>query len=247
MIKVFPNLEELSKAAAQMFTDLSVKAAKETGIFSVALSGGHTPTETYKLLSQKPYANKIPWEKVHVFWGDERCVPWDSPMNNAHNAFGAFLKQVPIPSDQIHRIYTMLSPVRAAGHYDRIIQDFFRDKKPGFDLIFLGLGKDGHTASLFPNDPVLEEGLRFVADSKDPEKGINRITLTPKIINQAAQITFLVSGKEKAEILAKVFNPESDEKKLPANYIQPVQGELSWFIDREAASQLKGVDYEISK
>ena len=93
----------------------------------------------------------------------------------------------------------------------------------------------------------MEEGLRFVADSKDPEKGINRITLTPKIINQAAQITFLVSGKEKAEILAKVFNPESDEKKLPANYIQPVQGELSWFIDREAASQLKGVDYEISK
>lgn len=247
MIKVFPNREKLSKAAAQMFSDLSSKAVEEKGIFSVALSGGHTPGETYKLLSQKPYIDKIPWEKVHIFWGDERCVPWDSPMNNAHNAFAAFLKDVPIPSAQIHRIYTMLSPVRAAGHYDRIIQDFFRDKEPGFDLIFLGLGKDGHTASLFPNDPILQEGLRFVADSKDPEKEINRITLTPKLINQAAQVAFLVCGKEKAEILAKVLNPKSGSEKLPANYIQPDKGEISWFIDKEAASQLKGVDYEISK
>jgi len=247
MIKVFPNLEELSKAAAQMFTDLSVRSVKEKGIFSVALSGGHTPGETYKLLSQKPYADKIPWEKVHVFWGDERCVPWDSPMNNAHNAYGAFLKDVPIPSAHIHRIYTMLSPVQAAGHYERIIKDFFRDQEPVFDLILLGLGKDGHTASLFPNDPLLQENIRLVANSKDLEKGIDRITFTPKLINQAVQITFLVNGNEKSEILAKVLSPKPGEEKLPANYIQPLNAQLYWFIDKKAASKLKGVEYEISK
>ena len=246
MIKVFPNPEKLSIAAAELFTRILVETVKEKGIFSVALSGGHSPNETYILLTQKPYVDQIPWEKIHVFWGDERCVPWDSPMNNAHNAFSEFLKKVPIPSSQIHRIYTMLSPVQAAGHYERIIKDFFRDKEPGFDLIFLGLGKDGHTASLFPNDPILQENIRLVAETHDPEKDISRISFTPKLINQAAHIVFIVYGKEKAEILSKIRNPESRVKKLPANYVQPERGEIYWLVDKDAASQLKGVEYEIS-
>lgn len=236
MIRVCPDLEALSVAAAGLF---AAAARQARGRFSVALAGGTTPQRTYELLAQEPFREQVPWQDVHVFWGDERCVPADDPLNNARMARKALLDHVPVPADQVHPMVCDRSPNDAAAGYDALLCDFFADGRPRFDLILLGLGENGHTASLFPGTSALDEQQRWVADVYLPEEGLHRLTLTPAALNQAALVVFLVSGYAKASIMRKVFEDTQDPSGIPARLIKPAHGELLWLVDRDAARLLQ--------
>jgi 6-phosphogluconolactonase len=236
MIWVYDNLGSLSQAAAGLFSQLARQAVEDHGKFSVALSGGHTPCHTYELLGSEAFYSRIPWAQVHVFWSDERCVPADDARSNSHTARQAFLNRVPIPPDQIHPISCAQKPVQAATQYEAVLRSFFGDQSPRFDLILLGLGENGHTASLFPNTSVLEEEERWVAEVYVAEQKMHRVTLTAPFINQAAAVAFLVAGAGKSQVLRQVLKGPSDPKRLPAQLIRPTNGQLMWLVDKEAAS-----------
>ena len=238
-VRVYSGMEALSTAAGELFTETARTSAAVRGRFAVALSGGRTPLPTYRLLSQPPYSELVPWDKTHVFWGDERCVPPDDPRNNAATALDELLNHVLIPANQIHRIVCEASPREAADRYEAVLRNFFQDRGPRFDLIFLGIGEDGHTASLFPGSPALDEQERWVKEAYQPEQRMHRVTLTAVAINAASRIAFLVQGRDKSTILQKIFANAGAPERLPAQHIRPNRGELIWLIDEEAASGLK--------
>ncbi len=240
MIRVYPDLESLSQAAAGLFVQQAMKAVAARGRFSVALSGGSTPRRTYELLAQSPFRDQVSWAQVHVFWGDERCVPLEDPRSNARLARQAFLDAVPIPPEQVHAILCHPSPREAAVAYEARLRSFFAQQAPCFDLIFLGLGENGHTASLFPHTPVLAERERWAAPVYAAEQDLYRVTLTPVIINQAAAVAFLVAGAAKAGVLKEVLQGPFDPQRLPAQLVHPGAGELLWLVDLDAASRLPG-------
>lgn len=239
MIWIYDNFELLSQAAAGLFVQQARQAVQDHGRFSVALSGGHTPRRTYELLAQPPFQERVPWQQVDVFWGDERCVSPDDPLSNQRMARQALLDHVPIPPEQIHPITCTRAPREAAGQYEALLHDFFAGRPPGFDLVFLGLGENGHTASLFPDMPVLDERKRWAAEVYVAEQSLYRVTLTAPLINQAAVVMFLVAGASKAGVLKAVLEGPSDPHRLPAQLIQPADGQLHWLVDREASSLLK--------
>lgn len=238
MIRVCPDLEALSLAAAGLFAAEARKAVQARGRFIVALAGGNTPQRTYELLAQEPFQEQMPWQKTHVFWGDERCVPADDPRNNALMARQALLDHVPVPSDQVHPMVCDRSPNDAADEYEALLRDFFADGRSRFDLVLLGLGENGHTASLFPGTSALDEQQRWVANVYVPEEGLHRLTLTPAALNQAALVIFLVSGYAKAPILRNVLEDALGPEGIPARFIKPAHGELLWLVDRDAARLL---------
>ncbi|MEJ2635826.1 MAG: 6-phosphogluconolactonase [Calditrichia bacterium] len=241
-IQVYSDREEMSRAAADFFVQTAKEAVEAHGRFIVALSGGSTPKETYRILAQAPFKQQVPWEKTYIFWGDERCVPWDDPRSNAHMTYDTLLKYVTVPSKHIFRMQCALSPKEAASQYEAVLHQLFDGDQPRFDLIFLGLGENGHTASLFPNSEVLTEKSRLVSEVYLPELEMYRITFTAYLINQAANVAFLVSGKKKSEILPKVIEGPRKPEELPAQLIEPLEGEIYWFIDQAAASGLKEVE-----
>lgn len=204
----------------------------------MALSGGESPRQTYRMLAQSPYREQIPWGNVHIFWGDERCVPEGDPRHNATAAFEDLLNHVPVDKSQIHPILCDKSPRAAAEGYDSLLRGFFGDGGASFDLILLGLGGDGHTASLFPYNEALNERERWVREVLVPDQGMFRVTLTPAIINRGAIVVFLVYGKSKSRVLQKVLQGPHNPRLLPAQLIKPVKGELNWFVDKSAASRL---------
>lgn len=239
MITIFPNLEALSQAAAGMVVERCTLAIKAHSRFSIVLSGGSTPQRTYELLGSPPYRDQIAWEKVHVFWGDERCVPLDDPRSNAKMANEVLLDKVPVPLHQIHPIVCSGDPSKTAKDYEDLLKAFFQDQPPRFDLILLGLGPDGHTASLFPGTPVLKEDERWVADVYVPGQDFHRITLTVPIVNSAAAAAFLVAGSDKAHALYEVRKGATNPERFPAQLISPVDGELFWLVDNEAAVNIE--------
>ena len=239
MIWVYDDPEQLSQAAAGFFVQQAQNAVQTHGMFTVALSGGTTPRRTYQLLSQEPYRDQVPWENVHVFWGDERCVPFDDPRNNARMAHQALLDHVPVPSEQIHPIHCEEAPMMAALQYEKTLKGFFYEDRPRFDLILLGLGTNGHTASLFPGTPVIADDRHWVAEVYVEEIDEWRVTLTAWAINQATVVAFLVEGQEKAGVLRQVLQGARESQRLPAQLIQPEEGQLIWFVDRQASSLLK--------
>jgi 6-phosphogluconolactonase len=239
MIRICDDLEALSRATAELFTTEARQAVTDHGRFSVALSGGDTPRRTYEQLAQKPFRDLVPWENTHIFWGDERCVPADDPRNNARMAHQALLDNVPVPQHQVHPMVCDRSPQEAATKYEELLRDYFSTGSPRFDLILLGLGENGHTASLFPGSSVLDEQQRWVTDVYLAEEGLHRLTLTVPAINQAARIVFLVSGEGKAAILRKVLEEAPDPRSIPARLIKPANGDLLWLVDRDAASLLQ--------
>ncbi|MEW6660343.1 MAG: 6-phosphogluconolactonase [Thermodesulfobacteriota bacterium] len=239
IMQTYPDLETLSRAAAQLFARQAEQAVKVRARFSVALSGGQTPRRTYEILAQPPFRDQVPWEQTHVFWGDERCVAPDDPRSNARLAREAFLERVPLPPAQIHPISCIGSPATAAREYAALLRQFFEAGPPRFDLIFLGLGEDGHTASLFPYDRALEERRRWTAAVYVPAQDLHRVTLTATVINQARVVAFLVAGGAKAGVLREVMQKPRDPWRLPAQLIKPEPGELYWLVDREAAGQLR--------
>jgi len=240
VIQIYPDLEALSRAAAALFAQQAVQAR---GRFSVAISGGRTPERTYQLLAQPPVRDQVPWEKVHVFWGDERCVPPDDPRSNERMARRALLDHVPIPQKQIYPIHCAGDPQQAAERYEELLRAFFQGQPPGFDLVFLGLGENGHTASLFPGTPVLEGETPWAASVHLAEQDLDRVTLTAPLLNQAAVVAFLVAGTAKAQVLREVLEGPRDPRRLPAQLIRPTSGKLLWLVDGKASVQLKEIDF----
>lgn len=238
MIEVYPDLEALSRAAAALLVKQANLAVAARGRFSVALSGGATPRRTYELLAAPPWVDQAPWGRVHVFWGDERCVPLGDPRSNARLAKEAWLDHVPIPGDQIHPLDCTRDPAATARQYEAQLRGFFAGQPPRLDLVLLGLGDNGHTASLFPGTTVLAERERWAAEVSVAGQDFHRITLTAPIINQAAMVVFLVAGKSKAGVLREVLHGPRDPARLPAQLIQPQNGDLLWLTDLEAAAQL---------
>jgi 6-phosphogluconolactonase len=235
VVQVYPDMETLSHAAAELFVRQADSALKKRGKFSVALSGGQTPRRTYEVLAQPHFQDRVSWPQVHVFWGDERCVPLADPNSNFNLAWQALLKHVPVPEEQIHPLYCMASTKEAAQDYEAQLRLFFSGQKPRFDLCFLGLGVDGHTASLFPGTVATQEQESWTAYVPLPRPQTDRITLTVPLLNQARMVVFLVAGKDKARVLQQVLAGPSDMPPLPAQLIAPWDGELVWLVDEEAA------------
>ncbi len=239
MIRVCDDLEALSLAAAELFAAEARQAVEARGSFTVALAGGSTPRRTYELLTSAPFRELVPWQNTHIFWGDERCVPDGDIRNNALMARQALLNHVPVPQDQVHPMVCDRSPQEAAVEYEALLRGFFAKDRPQFDLVLLGLGENGHTASLFPGTSVLEEQKHWVASVYVAEEGLHRLTLTAAVINQASLVVFLVSGSAKAPILRNVLKEAQDPHNIPARLIKPIDGGLLWLVDRDAARLLR--------
>ncbi|EFK11076.1 6-phosphogluconolactonase [delta proteobacterium NaphS2] len=238
MIRTYKNLEAVSRAAAEIFVEEAVDALSARGRFAVALSGGETPRRLYSLLTESPIRENIEWKAVHIFWGDERCVPPGDPRSNARMARLTLLDHVPLPAENVHPIPCDRSPQEAAAQYEAEIKAFFGTASPAFDLVLLGLGDNAHTASLFPHTPVLDEKDRWVAEVCVPEQDMHRVTLTAPIINQARQVLFLVSGAEKANALKQVIQGPFRPNDFPAQLIRTKAGHSLWLVDHDAADKL---------
>jgi 6-phosphogluconolactonase len=232
-IKVSPDVQELVIEAAERIIAAAERAVREKQSFSIALSGGHTPQGLFELLASKAFRPRIEWEKVSIFFGDERCVGPDSPDSNFRMANLAMLSKVPIPANQIHRMRGEIDPQEAAKEYGELLKAKFGDG--GLDVILLGMGDDGHTASLFPHSAALQERKhRCVANYVDKFKAW-RVTMTAPFINRAAAVIILAAGKDKSARVHEVLEGPRDTERLPIQLIQPEAGTLTWLLDAAAA------------
>lgn len=228
---VLPDLKAISQAAAERVATL----AQTRDPFTVALSGGSTPRRLYEVLAAPPFRERVPWGRVHVFWGDERCVPPDHSDSNYRLAREALLDKIPILAENVHRIWGEMPPDQAAAAYQTELEAVV-GVNGRLDLILLGMGADGHTASLFPGTEALEERERAVVAVYVERLQAWRVTLTLPVINAARQVLFLVTGAAKAEIVQAVL--EGPEGRFPAQQIRPTAGQLTWLVDVAAASRL---------
>jgi 6-phosphogluconolactonase len=241
-IKVFPDLETLSREAAIFFLQHAVEAVERKGRFSVALAGGSTPRILYRLLSTPEFSGRIPWPDLHLFWGDERCVPPEHEESNYGMAYAELLSGISLSKENIHRMRGEIEPEEGARMYERELIHFLKDgKEEGLDLVLLGLGQDGHTASLFPYAPALKETERMVVHSYSRERGQDRLTLTLPFLNRSQTILFLVAGEGKAKILERLLKEGGGLEEIPARGVEPAMGEVRWFLDQAAASRLSGI------
>jgi len=238
-IKIFSSANEVAERFAEEFKRMITDSLRDNKTFTVALSGGSTPELLFSVLGDK-YSKSIPWEYVHFFWGDERCVPPDDPESNYGMAFRKLFEKIEIPTSNIHRIAGEMDPKKEASRYSDEISTFTRtrDGLPEFDLILLGLGDDGHTASIFPENMELLNSLKICVVSSHPVTKQKRITITGRVINNADYVIFLVTGKKKATIVEKIINKDNYTLSFPAGNIVPVYGSLSWCLDEDAGSLL---------
>jgi 6-phosphogluconolactonase len=242
-IKIVANADAMSRAAAETMVEHLSKSLQTHDVYSIALSGGSTPKHLYSLLANDvALRDQIPWDCVHFFWGDERHVSPDHPDSNYRMANEAMLSKAPIPSTNIHRIRTEESvAANAAETYEQEIRRFFKieaGELPRFNCVLLGMGSDGHTASLFPGTSALEETKRLAVANWIEKFQSYRITLTRLLFNNADRILFLVGGIEKADTLKAVLEDDSKTTRFPVQLIQPTHGEVTWFLDQPAASRL---------
>ncbi|MGE5207672.1 MAG: 6-phosphogluconolactonase [Chlamydiota bacterium] len=235
-IKIVADANELSRVGAAEFEHVARNAVMARDRFTVCLSGGSTPRGLHSQLARG--AGRLPWDKFYFFWGDERHVPPDDKDSNYRMARETLLSQAPIPPDHVFRMHAEEADAgRVAEEYEQTIRTFFALKAgevPRFDLVLLGLGPDGHTASLFPGSPALEERSRLVVANWVQKLGQYRLTLTAPVINNAAEVMFLVSGAEKTAALQSVLYSDAPAEQFPAKLIQPVKGRLIWLVDRAA-------------
>lgn len=238
-ITVYPNSQSFVDGSAAFIADLAVQAIAERDRFVIALAGGGTPRPIYARLATPGFSDGIDWSKVHVFFGDERCVPPNDSRSNYRMAREALLDHVPLPSGNIHRIRGEDDPAQAALAYEQEVQRLFRTSSPPpFDLICLGMGDNGHTASLFPGSAALREQVRWVAPQYVEVMKTWRVTFTPVLINAARHVAFLVEGAGKAEMLWNILEGPYQPDVLPAQLIQPVNGQLHWLVDAAAAARV---------
>jgi 6-phosphogluconolactonase len=238
---VYPDTGAASAALAESFAERASEAVGARGRFSVALTGGSGPVQAYRLLGEEPLRSRIPWEGVHLFWGDERCVPPGHARSNFRMANEAFISRVPIPPANVHRMRGELSGADGAAAYAEELAAFFGPGVPRFDLIHLGVGPDGHVASLFPFTAALRERERTVTTNLHLPLGEPRITLTMPVLNAAARIELPVMGADKAAITWAVLRGPIDPYRFPAQLLRPADGEMVWVMDGEAAVRVRVV------
>ncbi len=233
---IYPTVEEVISKTASLFISLAADAINQHGVFSTALSGGSTPTPLYEFLAQDSSADNLAWNQIHFYWSDERPVPPDHPDSNFGQVYRSLLKPRRIPLENIHRIQGELDPVIAAHAYQQEILAGFNETPARFNLILLGMGSDGHTASLFPGTKAItsQQQNEWVTANYVPQHSTWRITFTPELINAAEQIIFLVTGQSKAEMLFNALEGTYLPEKYPSQLIKPTNGNLRWLIDQEA-------------
>lgn len=236
-LMICKDQEAVATEAAERFVCAAIRSVAEYGGFYVAISGGNSPKEVFRLLATDEYAKAIPWDKTHIFFTDERCVPPDSDESNYRLAYEYLLSKVPVPESNIHRFPAELPPQEAAASYDKTIKNIMGYERQ-FDLVILGMGSDTHTASLFPKSPALDEMQRFAVENYVEKLNTYRLTLTIPVLSSARNIIILVMGQEKAEALSIALNGHSDPHLHPVQAIQPTYGTMLWIVDKEAASQL---------
>jgi 6-phosphogluconolactonase len=239
-ITIYPDVDTLSRSAAEYIVRVAKESIADHGHFTIALSGGSTPKKLYGLLATEPYRSQIDWSLVEVFWSDERNVPADDPESNYRMAYEVMLSKLPISAQQIHRVPAD-QPDRDAASlaYTQEMQRVFGvTDTPRFDLIQLGMGPEGHTASLFPHQASLEERERLVMPVSVPKPPPPRLTFTPPLLNAARHILFLVTGAEKDEAVQAVLEGEYQPEEYPAQIVRPTQGEVTWMLDTAAARTL---------
>jgi 6-phosphogluconolactonase len=237
-LNIFSTEEEVLDALAEHFVVVANEAISARGKFSVALSGGNSPKKLYELLAST-YHDKVDWEKIYFFFGDERNVPQTDKDSNYLMAKNSLFIPLMIDADHVFPVDTSLSPADAAAKYDQEIEEFFDEDEMSFDLILLGLGDNSHTASLFPHTAVLHDRTPGVKDVFLPDQQVYRITLNAPMINEARHIAFLVYGEGKAIAVHHVLEDDEDIEEYPAQLIEPIIGEIEWFLDEAAASMLE--------
>ncbi len=241
--QVFPTAQDMAMASARIFAARVEQAVAARGLARVAISGGSTPQATFKILADpaNPFLTTIPWDKLFLYWVDERCVPPDHPESNYGVAKDLLLSKVSIPEANIFRMEGELDPEEAANRYESYLRNSMRlegAESPSFDLLALGMGDDGHTASLFPHTDALNEIGRLCVANRVPQKDTWRITLTWPVINQAQEVVFEIEGPKKPDILAEVLTGSHDPERLPSQLIRPSNGKLLFLLDEVAAAKL---------
>ena len=236
-VRVYPDLHSLNRAAAEESAGLIQETLRKSGRFNLVVAGGNTPRSLYRLLAEN-YRDRISWPRIHLFWGDERYVPPEDRLSNYHMVHEELIEKVPLPPENVHPMPTHFStPEEAARAYEATLRDHFPDlqeSRPAFDLVLLGMGGDGHTASLFPGSPALQEKNLWVVAVEAAGEPPQRLTLTLPVLNRARNAWFLVSGSGKGEVLREIFeNRERAEQVYPAAMIKPA-GRLVWHLDRVA-------------
>lgn len=230
--------QQLCNRLAIWMADYIVKTLQDQPVFSLVLAGGNTPKQLYALLADSPFREKIPWQKLEIFFGDERYVPFDDARNNGHMAYETLLKNVPLPEAGVHYLRTDIAAGESAAAYEALLRTLFDGKENTFDLVLLGMGDDGHTLSLFPGYDIVLEKNRWVQSFFNREQNETRITLTAPVVNRARRIAFLVTGAQKAAVLKNVLYGKPDPVIYPSQIIQPTSGAVHWFVDEAAAALL---------
>ena len=243
-VDIYPDLAALSRRAVEEFVAIAAESMREREQFSVALAGGSTPRELYRLLATPEFVGRVHWSGVHVFWGDERCVPPEDDRSNFRMAYEELLSRVPIPLANVHRIRGEDEPPQAAEEYETELRKFFEHSMAAnawtrFDLVLLGMGSDGHTASLFPGTPALDEHEHAVMAVWVEKFSMWRITLTPVALNAARHVRFLVSGADKVDTLHEVLKGRPRPRELPSQIVRPIDGDLHWLVTADAAAKLE--------
>jgi 6-phosphogluconolactonase len=241
-LHIYKDYNELITAFAEWLIAYIDSTLQKQDRFTIALSGGSTPQQLHTLLASSPYKEKIAWSKLHVFWGDERFVPFEDDRNNAKMAFDTLLDHVPVPKEQIHIMRTDIQPETSAEEYEKILARYFPVTIPPvttFDLVLLGMGDDGHTLSLFPGTHVMHIEDKMVTSLFLKQQDMYRITLTAPVVNRAACVAFLISGAGKAVALKEVIEGDYEPYLYPSQVIKPKNGELYWFLDKAAAANLE--------
>jgi 6-phosphogluconolactonase len=239
LITVYRSAADLEQSAAEEIVRVMNAAIDDRWVCFVALAGGETPRHCYRHLSMDPLKDQVDWSRVHLFFSDERPVPPNDSQSNFGMVERSLILLIDIPRQNVHRIKGEIDIAVAAEEYERELRTAFGDRPVRFDLVLLGIGEDGHTASIFPGTDVVEEITALVRPVVDPDQSIRRVTLTFPVINGAREILFLASGKRKAPIVQRVLGATKSTKDLPATMVRPVEGRLRWMLDEEAASQIE--------
>ena len=243
-VRVVSDPDALARALADLIATKATAAIASRGQFTLALAGGNTPKAAYGLLAGEDFARRIDWSRVLLFWGDERCVPPDDPLSNYRMVREVLIERVPIPPANVHRIRGEVDPRDAAADYEALLRGLLgvdpTADAPGqsVDLVLLGLGEDGHTASLFPNQRAARASRRWVVAEYVPAVTMWRVTLAPVVLNSAADVVFTVAGAGKARVLQQVLEGPYQPDRLPAQLVRPSRGGLTWLVDRAAAAQV---------
>jgi 6-phosphogluconolactonase len=238
---VYDTPERLAQAAAEVFAKYAADAVAARGVARIAISGGSTPKRMFALLATEPFASRVAWDKLLLYWVDERCVSPDHEDSNYRMTREQLLSKVPLPAENVFRMEGELDPEEAASRYEATLRNTFRlegAQAPAFDLVLLGMGDDGHTASLFPHTDAIDALGRLVVANHVPQKDTWRITLTWTVINQGRRVVFLIEGATKAERLHEVLLGDYDPERLPAQLIRPESGQIGLLLDAEAARRL---------